>query len=408
MPNNTAEAEDKELSATTGSKLIAKANKRKPSKRRKARKSKNVKTVSAQAQPWTFPKVTLEKAIELAQTLEEKNAGNPIRAEHLAPMLGFRKPNDWRFADILRAANQYGIVEGTGLTSTVSLTDIGADIVAPSSPTQRQAALVKAFANVELFRRVSEFYAGKPIPEDEYFGNTLTRDFGVPRERVPTFISVFQSNLEYLKAFTADSTGRPVVSTIGAESKVAEVPSVLPSVVPAEGERGEGVREFLDTCFILMPFGSWFDRYFKEIYVPATKEAGFEPLRADGLFSAGAVMEQVWAQIRKAKVLLADLTGKNPNVFYELGLAHAARKPVVFVAGDIEDVPFDVRHLRVVVFDIREPGWSDRLRRDITTYLKNTRSEPEKSIPQPYREFPLDEPEGPSTNQALPAKKTRR
>jgi len=225
---------------------------------------------------------------------------------------------------------------------------------------------------------------------------------------VPTFISVFQSNLEYLKAFTADSKGRPVVSTIGQESKGTDAPSLLPSPVPAEGERSEGVREFLDTCFILMPFGSWFDRYFKEIYVPATKEAGFEPLRADGLFSAGAVMEQVWAQIRKAKVLLADLTGKNANVFYELGLAHAARKPVVFVAGDIEDVPFDVRHLRVVVFDVREPGWSDKLRRDITTYLKNARSEPDKSIPQPYREFPLDEPESPSVEQTLPTKKARK
>ena len=76
--------------------------------------------------------------------------------------------------------------------------------------------------------------------------------------------------------------------------------------------------------------------------------------------------------------------------------------------GDIEDVPFDVRHLRVVVFDVREPGWSDKLRRDITTYLKNTRSEPEKSIPQPYREFPLDEPDGQPIDQATPVRKSRK
>jgi len=91
-----------------------------------------------------------------------------------------------------------------------SLTAVGADIVAPSSPLQRQAALLKAFLNVELFKKVSDFYAGKPIPEDEYFGNTLVRDFDVPRERVPQFIAVFQGNLEYLKAFSPDSTGRPM------------------------------------------------------------------------------------------------------------------------------------------------------------------------------------------------------
>lgn len=390
-PTESTTNTPQEEAATTEAK---KAPPKKPAKKRPSRSKKSGKkktnTTVALPPPWAFPKVSLEKAIEIAQAIEEKNAGNPIRAEFLSPMVGYRKASDWRFADILRAANQYGIVEGSGPTSTVSLTATGADIVAPSSPFQRQAALLKAFSNVELFDKVSKFYAGKAIPEDEYFGNTLVRDFEVPRERVGTFMSVFQKNLEYLKAFTSDSSGRPIVTGMGKQHPPAITSSVSQGTDVAESE---GVREFLDTCFILMPFGSWFDRYFKEIYVPATKDAGFEPLRADGLFNTGAVMEQIWTQIRKAKVLLADLTGKNPNVFYELGLAHALKKPVVFVAGDIEDVPFDVRHLRVVIFDIREPNWAEQLKRDITTYLKNARSEPEKSIPQPYREQPVEEAE---------------
>jgi hypothetical protein len=47
-----------------------------------------------------------------------------------------------------------------------------------------------------------------------------------------------------------------------------------------------------------------------------TKEAGLEPVRADELFTTGSVVEQIWEQIEKAKLLLADLTGKNVNVFY--------------------------------------------------------------------------------------------
>jgi hypothetical protein len=350
---------------------------------RAAKKSANgAKRSSSSAtlgNPWTFPKYPLEKAIEVAQSLEEKNAGKPLRSADLAPILGFKRVEDWRYLDLLRAANQYGLVTGSGSAATIELTPLGQDIVAPSSPAQRQKALLAAFQKVEVFKNVAEFYSGKRIPEDEFFGNTLVRDFSVPRERVPTFIEIFTGNLGYLNAFAANTDGAPVVAAAIASGGI-DGPSMV------AGGDGDNVREFLDTCFVMMPFGEWFDRYYKDIYVPAIKEAGFEPLRADSLFNSGSVIEQIWLQIRKAKVLLADLTGKNPNVFYELGLAHAARKPVVFVSGNIEDVPFDVRHLRVVTFDVREPSWSDRLRRDITAYLKSARAEPERTIPQPFRD----------------------
>ena len=134
-----------------------------------------------------------------------------------------------------------------------------------------------------------------------------------------------------------------------------------------------------------MPFGSWFDRYYQEIYINAIKDAGFEPVRADELFSTGSVVEQIWEQILKAKVLLADLTDKNANVFYELGLAHAAKKPVVFTARRVEDIPFDLRHLRVLIYETQEPNWSETLKRNLTDFLKNAAKDPEKSIPNPFR-----------------------
>ena len=133
------------------------------------------------------------------------------------------------------------------------------------------------------------------------------RDFSIIRERVPTFIEIFTANLAYLKAFAANAEVAPVVSATA-------VPTAAEPAVTVNKIESETVREFLDTCFVLMPFGEWFDRYYKEIYVPAIKEAGFEPVRADSLFNSGSVIEQIWQQIRKAKVLLADLTGKNPNV----------------------------------------------------------------------------------------------
>lgn len=335
------------------------------------------------AKEWTFPKNTLEATIPLVQALEEKNAGKPLPAPDLAPLVGFRLASDWRFGDLLRSANLYGLLSGTR-SAPVALEKIGEGIVAPTSPSQRQQALLTAFEHVELFKKVRDFYQDKKLPEDEYFSNTLVRDFGVPRERVPTFITVFRSNLEYLRAFAAGGT----VRAGRAQPTEEERATVGTTETVATGDTSS-IREFLDSCFVMMPFDEWKNRYYKEIFVPAIKDAGLEPVRADDLFVTGSVMEQIWEQIQKAKVLVAELTDKNPNVFYELGLAHASTKPVVFVSAKLEDVPFDLRHLRVILYDTREPHWADRLRKNITQYLRNTREDPTKSIPQPFRDHAL-------------------
>jgi hypothetical protein len=339
--------------------------------------------VQARGAAWTFPKNTLEDAVRIARAIEDKNAGRPMRADLVARAVGYNRARDWRFRDLLRSANQYGVVQGAGATAVVSITKLGEDVVAPSSSTQRQEALVEAFRTVELFKKVEEFYSGKKIPEDEFFENTLVREFQIPRDRIRVFINVFTENLQYLNLFSPRKVVLADAEPGGAvEPRIAE--AVLSADAPGASTR---IREFLDSCFVMMPFGGWFDRYYQEVYVPAIKAAGFEPVRSDELFTTGSVVEQIWDQVGKSTVLFADLSDKNANVFYELGLAHAARKPVVLAAKNIDDVPFDLRHLRVIVYDVHEPRWSEKLGKNITDYLKNAKTEPEKSIPQPFRDL---------------------
>lgn len=338
--------------------------------------AKASKTAKPAPSPWTFPKNTLEDAIKIARAIEEQNGGNPMKPDMLATAVGYNSTADWRFLDLLRSAFLYGIVTSSGKTNPVGLTEIGQDVVAPSAPPARPKALLAAFRNVEDFRKVEDFYKGKKLPEDEFFENNLFREFSIPRERVKAFIETFTSNLNYLHAFRPDRTGvGPVVET---DLRVSEPD--LPG-----GDDGSPGRRFLDTCFVMMPFGQWMDAYYREIYVPAIQDAGLEPVRADELFSTGSVIEQIWEQITRAKVLLADLTDKNANVFYELGLAHAANKPVVFTTGKLDDVPFDLRHLRVAVYDIRDPAWGEKLKATLAVYLKAAKAEPGKSVPQPFR-----------------------
>ena len=117
-----------------------------------------------------------------------------------------------------------------------------------------------------------------------------------------------------------------------------------------------------DSCFVMMPFADPTGGYYKLIDEPAISKAGLRAVRADDeIFATGKVIDQIWTGITAAKVLVAELTGRNPNVFYELGLAHALSKPVVLVSSNQEDVPFDLQHIRVIYYDMRDPFWGDKL-----------------------------------------------
>ncbi len=139
-----------------------------------------------------------------------------------------------------------------------------------------------------------------------------------------------------------------------------------------------------ETCFVMSPFGGWYDQYYSDIYCPAVESAGLQPHRADDLYLPSAIVQDIWTYVKSARVMLADLTGKNPNVFYELGLAHAVDKPVVLLAQSMEDVPFDLRALRVITYEIANPGWGELLRTKITAALQEVLAAPETAVLQPF------------------------
>ncbi|MEM7085398.1 MAG: hypothetical protein AAF489_04405 [Bacteroidota bacterium] len=139
-------------------------------------------------------------------------------------------------------------------------------------------------------------------------------------------------------------------------------------------------------CFVIMPFGGYFDQYYSEIYVKAIEEAGFESRRGDDLYRPGSIVKDIWSLTKDADVILADLTSKNPNVMYELGLAHAITKPVVLISDTLDDVPFDLRSLRVVTYDTKLPNWGELLKNDILMSLSEILESPEESIPPAFLE----------------------
>lgn len=113
------------------------------------------------------------------------------------------------------------------------------------------------------------------------------------------------------------------------------------------------------SCFAIMPFAPEF-----VVVYAAIRDACESPevilscARADDFYAAGHVMEDVLRGIITSEYIVADLTGKNPNVFYELGIAHSSKAPskVILIAQDPDDIPFDLRQMRSIRYESSDAG----------------------------------------------------
>jgi hypothetical protein len=97
--------------------------------------------------------------------------------------------------------------------------------------------------------------------------------------------------------------------------------------------------------FLIMPFDPAFD-WLRAIVVNASVSKGVDTRRSDDIFSPGVVLDQIMADIDSADVVVAVCTGRNPNVFFELGYAWKSHAPIL-IAKDRDDIPFDISSMRV-------------------------------------------------------------
>jgi hypothetical protein len=213
-------------------------------------------------------------------------------------------------------------------------------------------------------------YRGENVPDDEFFRNALVDTFGLPRDKVDEFKAVFFDDLQDAQLIEDVDGKKRILDVSGTPELRGQPDETLKKI-----SRGVKIEEG-DTCFVMMQFAEPIGGYYKSIYETAITRAGLRSIRADDeIFATGKIIDQVWDGITAAKVLVAELTGRNPNVFYELGLAHALNKPVVLVSSNQSDVPFDLKHIRVIYYDMRDPFWGEKLiakvAENIVSALKN-------------------------------------
>lgn len=141
-------------------------------------------------------------------------------------------------------------------------------------------------------------------------------------------------------------------------------------------EKTEAMSEDI-TCFFVTPIGAEgsdirkrSDLVYDYIVKPAADELGLVGLRADEMNNPGQITTQVMEQVLRSKLVVADLTGHNPNVFYEIAVRHGTAKPIVLIADKETALPFDVITMRTITFDYRDLRSADECKLSIVEHAK--------------------------------------
>jgi len=114
-------------------------------------------------------------------------------------------------------------------------------------------------------------------------------------------------------------------------------------------------KEPLDV-FVVMSFDAKLRPIYDTHISNVARSLGLTAKRADDFFSTQHVMSDVWEAMNASRVVIADCTGRNPNVFYEIGMAHTLGRPVILIAQHSRDVPFDLRTIRYIQYEYTPPG----------------------------------------------------
>ena len=356
----------KQIKTSTPPKPATKSNAKSAARSAKSTKGKE------KSPPAKYPRHAVEKALRIPQAILDQNAGRACTVKEAASYLGLGDAGP--FQTEISSGIKFGFLDRPQAGQVV-VTDRAKQILRPQNPDDPLTGLREAVLTAPVIGDVYGHYRGEYVPDPQFFHNALVDTFDVPADKVDEFQEVFLESLRSAELIT-EADGKIKVHDVSTSH------DTVPGNTATFKKLDKAARvDSGESCFVMMPFAPPHGDYYSKIYKPAIEKAGLRPVRADTeIFGTGKIIDQIWTGINAAKVLVAELTTRNPNVFYELGLAHALSKPVVLVCGNETDVPFDLKHIRVIYYDMSDPFWGNKLLDKVAENILSAIVNPEEAV----------------------------
>jgi len=319
-----------------------------------------------------FPAAPFEEAMSLAVDLLRVGSGQKVRRLTLFDDIQ-KAPESGASRMLITNANRYGLISGSYAAEYLELTPDGAKAVDDGIPAREQARTrVKlAIQNIEPFNHLYERFKNTKLPARAVLIDAI-KEKGVTDDFAEEGVDTFVVNLRFVGLLQTLSGAERIITVEHLTDMIpASRPSAGQSVSASAGTTGYEAREqarnqvvtqehadFQTTCFYITPIGeeaseqrAHSDLFLGNIVEPALEPFGLKVIRADAIDKPGMITRQVIEYIMRARLVIADLSFHNPNVFYELALRHATRLPVVQIVRTGDSLPFDVGQMRTIKID---------------------------------------------------------
>lgn len=310
----------------------------------------------------TFPASSFEEPLAFAKAIFQIGSGQPVKRLTLFHQLG-KSPESGGSRQLIVNAGRYGLTKGGVQADNIELTTEGLKAVDEQVTAREQARIRAALAiqGVEPFEKLYQKFVGNKLPAHAVLIDAA-KDVGIEAEHASEAVDTFVVNIRFVGLLKTLSGAERIVSL---DMLLDELPSA-PRIANAEIDKARQSTsiitsesaQFEQTCFYIAPIGDegsdarrHSDLFLGTLIEPALEAFKLKVIRADAIDKPGIITRQIIDYIMRSRLVIADLSFHNPNVFYELALRHAIKLPIVQIIRSNDRMPFDVNQMRAIQID---------------------------------------------------------
>jgi hypothetical protein len=312
-----------------------------------------------------------EESFNFAKSIYKLGAGEKVRKLTLFDSLG-KSPDSGPSRMLITNAGKYGLTKGGYQAEFLELTAKAFQAVSDEqSPVLAlKAKFELAIAEIEVFNFLYNNFSGSKLPTIAVVTDLVLDEFkskDIERESATESVETFIVNIKYLGLLQTISGAERLISL---EHALENVPSTKviqtngsPRTIDLIQTESQDLSvisfdDFDNICFYVTPIGSddsefrkHSDLFLESIISPVIQQFNMKVVRADQIEKPGTITNQIIEYIFKSKIVIADLSFHNPNVFYELALRHVCRLPTVQLIRKSDRIPFDLSQARTIIID---------------------------------------------------------